>query len=92
MASTKRDRITTRVSRNVRKRVEEAADMTGSNLNQFMVAAAMKEAERVIARERSIRIEEKYVADFFGSLDAPGQPNERLLKAVKEYKEVLASH
>lgn len=66
--------------------------MTGSNLNQFMVAASMKEAERIIARERSVCIEEKYAADFFNLLDAPGQPNGRLLKAAKEYGEDLVSH
>lgn len=91
MPGANRDRITARVSQEVRKTLEEAASMTGSNLNQFMVAAAVKEAERVIAKERTVRIDAKYAADFFEALDAADQPNERLLKAVKDYKADLVS-
>jgi len=81
-----RERITARISRPVHEKLEEAASMTGATLNQFLVAAALKEAENVIARERVSNVSAEYSEAFFNALDASDSPNDELLQAVKEYK------
>jgi len=60
--------------------------MTGATLNQFLVAAAIKEAESVFARERVSCVTSKYSEAFFDALDSDASPNNELLKAVEEYK------
>lgn len=49
-------RITTRVSQNVQGTLQHAADLVGAPLNQFIVQAALREAQRVIERERVVEL------------------------------------
>jgi len=81
-----RERITARISKSVHNKLEEAASMTGSTLNQFLVTAAIKEAESIFARERVSCVSAKYSETFFNALDSDASPNAELLKAVEEYK------
>ncbi len=88
MLATKTDeRITARVNHETRELLERAASMLGSTLNQFLVAAARKEAEAVIERESVIRLSREESEAFFAALDRPAAPNERLKQAVRRYKE-----
>ena len=50
-ATLERDRITARVSKDVRERLERAASTSGATLNQFVVQAAMEKADRILERE-----------------------------------------
>ena len=49
-----RSRISARVPTGVHERLEEAAELVGATVNQFVVQAALKEADRVIEHERVI--------------------------------------
>lgn len=51
MATEERERITTRVSNQVAMKLQEAADLTGATLNQFLVQAALEKAQRIIDRD-----------------------------------------
>lgn len=80
-----RTRLTARVSGSVRDKIEEAAELTGTNINQFMVAAAIREAEAVIARERTVSVNKRHASAFFAALERPAAPNARLKKAAAKY-------
>ena len=54
-----RKRITARVSDSVRNTLEQAAELLGANVNQFIVQTAYVEAQRVIERESVIRLSQK---------------------------------
>ena len=54
-----RKRITARVSNNVRVTLEQAAELLGATVNQFVVQTAYQEAQRVIERESDIRLSQK---------------------------------
>lgn len=47
-----RGRITARVPLAVQEILKTAATLTGATLNQFVVQAALREAERIIEQER----------------------------------------
>lgn len=83
-----RDRISARVPKEVRERLEEAAELSGATLNQFLVQAAMKEADQILERERVIRLsacDSKWLLDL---LDQPPKPpNAKLGKALADYYE-----
>jgi uncharacterized protein (DUF1778 family) len=81
-----RTRITARVSDNVRQTLEQAAELLGATVNQFVVQTAYQEAQRVIERESVIRLSQKDARKILSLLDNPPQPNKRLKDAVKAFK------
>jgi uncharacterized protein (DUF1778 family) len=81
-----RKRITTRVSDSVRVTLEQAAELLGSTVNQFVVQTAYQEAQRVIERESVIRLAQQDARKVLALLDRPPKPNKRLKDAVKAFK------
>jgi uncharacterized protein (DUF1778 family) len=81
-----RARITARVSDNVRVTLEQAAELLGATVNQFVVQTAYQEAQRVIERESVIRLSQKDAAKILSLLDSPPKPNKRLKDAVKKFR------
>jgi len=81
-----RKRITARVSGNVRATLEQAAELLGATVNQFVVQTAYVEAQRVLERESVIRLSQKDARRVLSLLDHPPKPNKRLKDAVKAFK------
>jgi uncharacterized protein (DUF1778 family) len=81
-----RMRITARVSETMRDTMEQAAELMGVTLNQFMVQIAYLEAQRVIERESVIRLSQKDARKVLSLIDTPPKPNKLLKQAVKEFK------
>ena len=81
-----RKRITARVSDRVRHTLEQAAELLGATVNQFVVQTAYVEAQRVIERESVIRLSQKDAHKVLALLDNPPKPNKRLKDAVKVFK------
>ncbi len=84
-----RTRITARVSDIVRTTLEQAAELSGSTVNQFVVQTAYLEAQRLIEREMVIRLSQSDARRILSLLDAPPAPNKRLKQAVKTYKDTV---
>lgn len=84
-----RKRITARVSGNVRQTLEQAAELLGATVNQFVVQTAYVEAQRVIERESLIRLSQKDARKVLSLLDHPPKPNKRLKDAVKAHREAV---
>jgi uncharacterized protein (DUF1778 family) len=81
-----RKRITARVSENVRVTLEQAAELLGAIVNQFVVQMAYQEAQRLIERETVIRLSQKDARKILSVLDHPPKPNQRLMDAVRGFK------
>jgi uncharacterized protein (DUF1778 family) len=81
-----RKRITARVSDTVRVTLEQAAELLGATVNQFVVQTAYQEAQRVIERESVIRLSQKDARKILSLLDNPPKANRRLKDAVKVFK------
>jgi uncharacterized protein (DUF1778 family) len=82
-----RTRITARVSDNVRATLEQAAELLGATVNQFVVQTAYQEAQRVIEKESVIRLSQKDARKILSLLDHPPKPNKRLKNAVRACKD-----
>ena len=65
--------------------LRRAAELTGATVNQFLVQAALKEAQAVIEREESIRLSAKDWTWLLGLLDNPPKPNAKLKAAATRY-------
>ncbi len=82
----KDDRVTTRIPRNVKNTLEQAANITGATLNQFIVQAALKEAQQILEAERVINLSEKDAETVFSLLENPPEPNENLKQAAEKHR------
>jgi len=83
--STDRGRITARVPIQVRETLETAAGIVGATVNQFILQAALREAERIIEQERIIRLSARDAEAFLRALDDPPPPNDELTAALEDY-------
>jgi len=81
-----KSRITTRVPAELRNTLEQAAQLQGATLNQFVVQSAFQEAQRVVERETVIRLSRRDAQKVFSLLDRSPKPNARLIEAVKAYR------
>ena len=84
-----RKRITARVSDSVRSTLEQAAELVGATVNQFVVQTAYLEAQRVIERESVIRLSQEDARQVLALLDNPPKPNKRLKEAVKTHRNTV---
>ena len=85
-ATQERGRITARVSHPIAEKLQEAADLCGATLNQFLVQAALEKAEKIIDRERTIRFTMEDAAMLIDLLDNPAPPNAALTTAFERHK------
>lgn len=82
----KEERVSARVTRSVHSTLQQAADMVGATVNQFLVQAALKEAQGLIERERIIQLTQRDAKLFFGMLEHPPKPKPKLRAAVAAYR------
>lgn len=86
MAIVNNERITARVSKQIKETLVAAADLTGATLNQFLVQAALEKAEQVIEKDKLIRLSQQDAEFFFDVLENSPEPNDKITNAVKNYK------
>lgn len=82
----KQDRIGARVPHEVYETLCRAAELTGATVNQFLVQAALKEAQNVIEREDVIRLSPRDWNWLLDLMDNPPKPNPKLKAALKRYQ------
>jgi uncharacterized protein (DUF1778 family) len=85
------DRIAARVPREVYQTLRRAAELSGATVNQFLVQAALKEAQAVIEREDVIRLSPRDWDWLLPLLDEPPAPNARLRAAQERHRQLLSS-
>lgn len=85
-AIAKQDRIGARVPREVYETLCRAAELTGATVNQFLVQAALKEAQEVIERQEVIRLSPRGWSWLLDLMENPPKPNAKMKAALKRYK------
>jgi len=86
MITAKNERITARVSEQVKDTLTVAADIVGATLNQFLIQSALEKAENIIEKDKTIHLSSKDAEVFFNALDNPPEPNIKLKNAFENYK------
>ncbi|AFZ34844.1 protein of unknown function DUF1778 [Stanieria cyanosphaera PCC 7437] len=86
-SSTKNDaRVTARIPQQIKETLEQAAILSGATLNQFIVAAAIKEAQQILEADRAIKLSQQDAEKVFSLLENPPTPNERLKTAAAKHR------
>ena len=86
MLTTDKERVSARIPRESRNLLEKAAALSGATLNQFVVQAAIKEAQALLSREQTIVLTAVDSDRFFAALERPPAPTGALRKAAKAYR------
>jgi len=84
-----KSRITARVPSEMRDVLEQAAQLQGATLNQFVVQSAYQEAQRILERETVIRLSQRDAQKVFSMLGHPPKANKQLKEAVKAYHDLV---
>ena len=84
--SKQNQRVSARVPLHVYDMLSQAAELSGATVNQFLVQSALEKAQKVMERERFIRMTTRSASLFFDALENPPEPNEKLKHAIKAYK------
>lgn len=84
-ATQEKERITARVSSAIAETLQEAAELAGTTISNFVVQAALREAQRVIEREKAIYVSRNDAAMLLDLLDNPPAPNAALIKAFERF-------
>lgn len=88
----KSERVTARISEDVKQILQQAAALSGATLNQFLVQAALEKAQRMIEQENIIRLTQQDSVWFCQLLDSPVPPiTPKLKRAIQRYQQSLPS-
>ncbi len=79
-------RVTARLPASVKETLQKAADLTGATLNQFMVQAAIKEAQKVINTEQVIHLSAQDADRIFSLIGNPPTSNVYLKDAIQRHQ------
>ena len=85
-AQTKDDRLQVRLDARSKRVLERAAAYRHTTVSQFVVGAALEEAERAIRENEAMILSEPDWKLFFEALVSPPAPNAALRKAFARYK------
>lgn len=82
-------RLTARVPESVHAMIEEAAALRGATVNQFLVQAAMEQAQKVLEEERVVRLSRRDARAFFAALENPPPVNAAMKRAARRHAELM---
>ena len=81
--TTKRDTLNLRIKPEDRGLIDRAAQSLGKTRTDFILETARRAAEDTLLDRTMLNVSSEAYAEFLKRLDAPPQPNERLLRAMK---------
>jgi uncharacterized protein (DUF1778 family) len=78
-----RDTLNLRIKPELRGLIERAAELTGKNRTEFVLNAARHAAEDALLDRTAFAVSPKAYAEFLARLDAPPNPNARLVRSLQ---------
>jgi uncharacterized protein (DUF1778 family) len=81
--ASRREALNLRIKPHVRELIDRAAELAGKNRTEFVLDAARRAAEDTLLDRTVFAVSPKMYRQFLARLDAPPQPNKRLLKSMQ---------
>lgn len=81
------ERMEQRIKPSVKRIIESAAKLIGSDTSDFVTMAAYREAVRTIEESRTIRLTLEDSKRFLDALEHPASPTEAMKAMMAEYEE-----
>lgn len=87
-AVTKDTRLVARVNSEIHELVNQAAEMTGSTVSQFIVEAVQDRARRTLEEACTLKLSLQGARNILAALEKPPRHMPRLAEAARRYKEM----
>lgn len=84
-------RLEARINSEMKALLQQAADLEGRTLTDFVVASVQAEAYRVIERHQMLKLSLEDSEAFADALLNPPQPNAAIKSAVLRYKQNMSA-
>jgi uncharacterized protein (DUF1778 family) len=84
------DRLEARISGELKRRLEYAANIRGTSLTDFVITSAAQAASETIESYEVLRLSERDRAAFVDALLNPPRPNRRLRQAARRYRRLYS--
>jgi uncharacterized protein (DUF1778 family) len=85
MSTTASVRVTSRISQQLQEKLQLAADMMGTTLNQFVIQAAAEKAEKMVENEQRLLLTRRESMRILGLLENPPMMNDKLTSLMTDY-------
>lgn len=82
----KEKRITVRVTDSLKERVEEAANLSGRTLTDFIVQAIQEQADEVIQKHHVLELSLRDMDALVDALENPPNPNSPMRRSVARWR------
>ena len=82
-------RLNVRLPTEIKKRVENAALVSGITVTDFAISALANSADEVLEQHLTRKMSNRDRHLFLAMLENPPEPNEALCKAAKNYKKQI---
>lgn len=79
----RRDTLNLRIKPDERSLIDRAAALTGKTRTDFVLEAARGAAVDTLTERTLFVVDEKAYAKFLAALDAPPQPNDKLIRTMQ---------
>ena len=83
-------RLEARVTPETKSLLQQAADLEGRTLTDFVIASVQAEAYRVIERHQTLKLSREDSEAFVNALLNPPQPNHALKLAAQRYSQAIS--
>jgi uncharacterized protein (DUF1778 family) len=87
----KEERLETRLPAEAKQQIEQAAALQGRSVSDFVVAAALEQASKVIEQQRIIRLTVQESVVLAELMMAEPQVNAKAVAAIRRYRETMGS-
>jgi uncharacterized protein (DUF1778 family) len=88
-ATARSERLEARVTRELKQLIEQAAELEGRSITDFIVASTQAAARRVIQERELLKLGARDREVFVQALMNPPKPNEKLRQAVRRYHGIV---
>lgn len=88
-AVTKWKSISLRLQHSAKSKIERAARLDGKNVSQFIIASALKRAEKTIQEHEVVTLNARESEVFFNALAKPVRFNKALREALESHNQIM---
>lgn len=84
--TTQAARLNFRLPTEIKERIENAALVSGVTVTDFAITALAERSEEVLEKHQMRKLSDRDRNIFLNLIENPPKPNDKLKKAVKEYR------
>lgn len=85
----KEERIEARLPAEAKRTIEFAAGLQGRSVSDFVVAASLEHASKIIEQEKIIKLSMEDSIALAEALLTPPKPNRKAIEAARRYKKLM---